>query len=116
LLFQQVILIEEAWAELFMLCAIQWSMPMESSPLLSATEHAQNAPNGKAALTLADVRILQEVTTRFRAIQVDPAEFACLKAIVLFKPGEAFEKPAVTLSQLFCFFSFVWYTLVFFHI
>ncbi|KAK2164466.1 hypothetical protein LSH36_63g07011 [Paralvinella palmiformis] len=61
-------------------------MPMESSPLLSATEHAQNAPNGKAALTLADVRILQEVTTRFRAIQVDPAEFACLKAIVLFKP------------------------------
>jgi len=35
----------------------------------------------------SDMRILQEVTTRFKALQVDPAEFACHKAIVLFKPG-----------------------------
>jgi nuclear receptor subfamily 2 group E protein 3 len=86
----QVILLEEAWSELFLLCAIQWSMPMESSPLLSTSEHAQNAPNGKATVTLTDIRILQEVFSRFRAAQVDPAEFACLKAIVLFKPGELF--------------------------
>ena len=63
-------------------------MPMESSPLLSATEHAQNAPNGKASIVLADVRVLQEVMARFKSVQVDPAEFACLKAIVLFKPGK----------------------------
>ena len=88
-LSSQVILLEEAWSELFLLCAIQWSMPMESSPLLSATEHAQNAPNGKAAsIALADIRLLQEVTSRFRSLQVDPAEFACLKAIILFKPGD----------------------------
>ena len=61
---------------------------MESSPLFSATEHAQNAPNGKASAAVADVRVLQEITTRFKAIQVDPAEFACMKAIVLFKPGK----------------------------
>ena len=60
---------------------------MESSPLLSVTEHAQNAPNGKAVTTMADVRVLQEVMARFKSVQVDPAEFACLKAIVLFKPG-----------------------------
>ena len=89
-LYLQVILLEEAWAELFLLCAIQWSMPMESSPLLSATEHAQNAPNGKAAATLADIRVLQEILSRFKAVQVDPAEFACLKAIALFKPGKCF--------------------------
>ena len=83
----QVILLEEAWAELFLLCAIQWSLPLESSPLLSASEHAQNAPNGKASAVLADVRVLQEVFARFKAAAVDPAEFACLKAIVLFKPG-----------------------------
>ena len=84
----QVILLEESWAELFMLCAIQWSMPMDTSPLLSATDHAQNAPNGKTASTLADVRTLQEVLGRFKAVHVDPAEFACLKAITLFKPGK----------------------------
>lgn len=85
----QVILLEEAWSELFLLCAIQWSMPMESSPLLSTSEHAQNAPNGKATITLTDIRILQEIFGRFRVAQVDPAEFACLKAIVLFKPGQS---------------------------
>ncbi len=87
IVFFQVILLEEAWAELFLLCAIQWSMPMDSSPLFSAPEHAQNAPNGKTATTVSDVRTLQETTSRFRNLQVDPAEFACLKAIALFKPG-----------------------------
>lgn len=86
-LIWQVILLEETWSELFLLCAIQWSMPLDSCPLLSATEHAQNAPNGKTAITLADIRILQEVVARFKAVQVDPAEFACLKAVALFKPG-----------------------------
>jgi len=38
----------------------------------------------------SDMRILQEVTTRFKVLQVDPAEFACHKAIVLFKPGLEF--------------------------
>ena len=60
---------------------------METSPLLSSPDIAQNVPNGKASLALADIRLLQEVFTRFKAIQVDPAEFACLKAIALFRPG-----------------------------
>ena len=38
-------------------------------------------------MMLTDVRTLREMMARFKAIQVDPAEFACLKAIVLFKPG-----------------------------
>ncbi|UYV80486.1 NR2E3 [Cordylochernes scorpioides] len=80
----QVILLEEAWSELFLLCAIQWCQPLEASPLFS--EHlAAGLPNGKAAVTLADCRTLQETLARFKAAAVDPAEFACLKAIVLFK-------------------------------
>ncbi|XP_015912418.1 photoreceptor-specific nuclear receptor isoform X2 [Parasteatoda tepidariorum] len=82
----QVILLEESWAELFLLCAIQWCMPMESSNLFTPTEHLNaGLPNGKAALTLADVRTLQEALARFKSVGVDPAEFACLKAIALFK-------------------------------
>ncbi|CAL1265398.1 unnamed protein product [Larinioides sclopetarius] len=65
----QVILLEEAWSELFLLCAIQWCMPLDSSPLFTPTEHLNaGLPNGKAALTLADVRTLQETLARFKSV------------------------------------------------
>ncbi|XP_025900902.1 photoreceptor-specific nuclear receptor [Nothoprocta perdicaria] len=81
----QVILLEEAWSELFLLCAIQWSMPLESCPLLAVPELAPGAP-GKLLPAPVDVRALQETLTRFKALAVDPTEFACMKAVVLFKP------------------------------
>ncbi|NWZ02918.1 NR2E3 protein, partial [Loxia curvirostra] len=81
----QVILLEEAWSELFLLCAIQWSMPLESCPLLAVPEPGP----GKLLPATLDVRALQETLGRFKALAVDPTEFACMKAVVLFKPGEA---------------------------
>lgn len=79
-----MILLEEAWSELFLLCAIQWSMPLESCPLLAVPEPAP----GKLLPAALDVRALQETLGRFKALAVDPTEFACMKAVVLFKPGE----------------------------
>jgi len=32
------------------------------------------------------VRTLHEIFCKYKAVLVDPAEFACLKAIVLFRP------------------------------
>jgi nuclear receptor subfamily 2 group E protein 3 len=84
----QVILLEEAWAELFLLNAVQWCMPLESSPLFSVSDHASGVPNGKDNQIAADIRILNDTLLRFKAVGVDPAEFACLKAIVLFRSGE----------------------------
>ncbi|RLW03795.1 hypothetical protein DV515_00006224 [Chloebia gouldiae] len=78
----QVILLEEAWSELFLLCAIQWSMPLESCPLLAVPEPT----SGKLLPATLDVRVLQETLGRFKALAVDPTEFACMKAVVLFKP------------------------------
>lgn len=80
----KVILLEEAWSELFLLCAIQWSMPLESCPLLAVPEPSP----GKLLPATMDVRALQETLGRFKALAVDPTEFACMKAVVLFKPGE----------------------------
>lgn len=82
-LMLQVILLEEAWSELFLLNAIQWCMPLDvsSSPLFNINEHAKNGNS------TGDVRILADTLMRFKAIHVDPAEFACLKAIVLFRAG-----------------------------
>ncbi|XP_038435818.1 photoreceptor-specific nuclear receptor isoform X1 [Canis lupus familiaris] len=83
----QVILLEEAWSELFLLGAIQWSLPLDSCPLLAAPEGpAAGSSQGRLALASAESRILQETISRFRALAVDPTEFACMKALVLFKP------------------------------
>uniref|UniRef100_A0A8C6UYV5 Photoreceptor-specific nuclear receptor n=1 Tax=Neogobius melanostomus TaxID=47308 RepID=A0A8C6UYV5_9GOBI len=80
----QVILLEEAWSELFLLCAIQWSLPLDSCPLLAVPELCGS--QGKGGFGALDLRLLQEAYTRFKALGVDPTEFACLKATVLFKP------------------------------
>lgn len=87
---------------------------MESSPLFAVADQvahsggsvtlsgAGSATSGSAGVTggstgsgksgghhvHSDMRLLQELTTRFKVLQVDPAEFACHKAIVLFKPGK----------------------------
>lgn len=82
--FFQVILLEEAWSELFLLNAIQWCMPLDvsASPLFNVNEHVKNGNSS------TDVRILADTLMRFKAVHVDPAEFACLKAIVLFRAGK----------------------------
>ncbi|XP_068923384.1 photoreceptor-specific nuclear receptor [Petaurus breviceps papuanus] len=81
----QVILLEEAWSELFLLCAIQWSLPLESCPLLSVPEPAPGI-QGKLMTAAIETQILQETIARFKSLTVDPTEFACMKALVLFKP------------------------------
>lgn len=86
----QVILLEESWSELFLLNAIQWCMPLDvaNCVLFSTNEHSANLVNpGLMTRTqvVQDVRVLNETLCRFKSIMVDPAEFACMKAIVLFR-------------------------------
>ncbi|EDV36585.2 uncharacterized protein Dana_GF13031 [Drosophila ananassae] len=91
----QVILLEESWSELFLLNAIQWCIPLDPTgcALFSVAEHCnnlENNANGDTCITkeelAADVRSLHEIFCKYKAVLVDPAEFACLKAIVLFRP------------------------------
>ncbi|XP_044590789.1 photoreceptor-specific nuclear receptor-like isoform X1 [Cotesia glomerata] len=96
----QVILLEEAWSELFLLNAVQWCLPLESSSLFNAAEltaltlsphnHSHSGmhlPNeDKPSQVAADIRHLHDTLQRYKNIMVDPAEFACMKAIVLFRP------------------------------
>lgn len=83
----QVILLEEGWRELFLLGASQWSMPLEIAPILSAAGmHVDNTPPETIVDVMATVRLIQETVNKFKAANVDSTEYACLKAIVLFKP------------------------------
>lgn len=99
-------MLEEAWSELFLLNAIQWCMPLDggvtgavsSCPLFSPAEHAKSHSHAAAAAA-HDVRQLADTLQRFRHVHVDPAEFACLKAIVLFRAGRQIH-PSVPLTLL----------------
>ncbi|CAL9697486.1 unnamed protein product [Knipowitschia caucasica] len=84
----QVILLEEVWSRMFLLCAVQWSLPLDSCPLFSLVSlvSLSNSSLSKSRRPSTDLRVLEETFHRFRALAVDPTEFACLKAIVLFKP------------------------------
>ncbi|XP_037949939.1 photoreceptor-specific nuclear receptor isoform X1 [Teleopsis dalmanni] len=89
----QVILLEESWSELFMLNAIQWCIPLEPKlcTLFSVSEHCSNGDNiNECGMTkeetATNIRSLYNIFCKYKAVLVDPAEFACLKAIVLFRP------------------------------
>lgn len=98
--FFQMLLLRESWSELFLICAIQFFSLVDDSPLFSVTcpyeshEEDQDESNctednsqkkSSSQTFTADLRLLRKIVSRFRALVVDPIEFACLKAIVIFK-------------------------------
>ncbi|KAL8566972.1 hypothetical protein ACOMHN_059772 [Nucella lapillus] len=82
----QVLLLEESWRELFVLGAAQFQIPIDAGPLLGAAGlTAEQSSSDKMVSVMSEVRALQDTITKFKAMQVDPTEFICLKGIVLFK-------------------------------
>lgn len=84
----QALLLEACWSELFILCMIQCSVPMDLSVLLTAAgAHAEKESSQNISCSVQDLRTLQHIVQRFQNLAIDATEFACLKATVLFKPG-----------------------------
>ncbi|CAD5113810.1 DgyrCDS2975 [Dimorphilus gyrociliatus] len=82
----QAILLEESWSDLFILSAAQWSLPIDIGTLAaSASTAADTSGTERASLIVGQLRSLQDVLSRFSSLRVDATEYACLKAIVLFK-------------------------------
>ncbi len=80
-----MILLEESWSELFLLWAIQCSTSLDNGGPLFTTalnRYQVENENGKSIY-----RLLNDVLYRFKQLKLDPIEFACLKAIVLFRFG-----------------------------
>ncbi|XP_055639107.1 photoreceptor-specific nuclear receptor isoform X2 [Toxorhynchites rutilus septentrionalis] len=101
----QVILLEESWAELFLLNAIQWCMPIDTAActLFSLNEHCSSVNNSgifKPGQLAQDLRVLNDTLCRFKSVMVDPAEFACMKAIVLFRSEARGLKDPVQIENL----------------
>ncbi|XP_059166791.1 nuclear receptor subfamily 2 group E member 1-like [Physella acuta] len=82
----QVLLLEESWRELFVLGAAQFQIPLDAGPLLAAAGvTSEHSPAEKIVSMMSEVRALQDTIAKFKALQVDPTEYICLKGIVLFK-------------------------------
>jgi len=82
----QVALLRLSWKELFILNAAQCPMPIQVAHLLAAGG-VHSAPINDRIISFMDhIRILQDQMDKLKNMHVDPAEYACLKAIVLFTP------------------------------
>lgn len=88
----------ESWSELFLICAIQFFSFVDDSPLFSVALLSQpsedirrkkdgheTSPSEQNSQTITDLDFLRSIASRFHALAVDPIEFACLKAIIMFK-------------------------------
>ncbi|KAJ4442864.1 hypothetical protein ANN_04457, partial [Periplaneta americana] len=82
----QAILLEEAWSELFVLSAAQWALPVdEVFCFVETLVRGAVAPVTRHSILEEDARRLRDTISRFVLLRVDHTEFACLKALVLFK-------------------------------
>ncbi|GAB1295068.1 Nuclear receptor subfamily 2 group E member 1 [Apodemus speciosus] len=81
-----LMLLEDAWRELFVLGIAQWSIPVDANTLLAVSGmNSDNTDSQKLNKIISEIQALQEVVARFRQLRLDATEFACLKCIVTFK-------------------------------
>lgn len=64
-------------------------MPLDVTSLLANTGLTpENVSSEKLIKIMSEMRNFQEIINKFKQAQVDATEYACLKAIVLFKTGK----------------------------
>lgn len=85
----QVALLRFSWTELFVLNAAQCPLPLQVAPLLApGSIHANHLSPDRMVNFMDNIRIFQEQIDKLRNLHLDAAEYACLKAIVLFTSGK----------------------------
>lgn len=103
----QIILLEESWRELFVLGAAQFTLPIEAGTLMTALGLSSSPFAGMAGMPcppmptspvsserqlglLGEIKAFQETVAKFKQLNVDATEYACLRAVILFKTCKLF--------------------------
>ena len=97
----QIILLEESWRELFVLGAAQFTLPIEAGTLMTALGLSTSGSSGAGGSSpfaigspvsserqlglLSEIKTFQETVAKFKQMNVDATEYACLRAVILFK-------------------------------
>ncbi|KAH6927395.1 hypothetical protein HPB50_002662 [Hyalomma asiaticum] len=91
----QVFLLEEGWREMFVLSAAQFHLPLDVAPLLAAAGISPEQSSSEHVEDLVSrIRNFQDVVAKLHEMGLDHSEYACMKAIALFKtnfPGKPSE-------------------------
>ena len=74
----QVILLEEGWRELLLLDSVFWAFSLSSG----GAPEAENCPREQ------EVKTVHEALLPLRTLKLDSSEYACLKAIILFRTSK----------------------------
>ncbi|CAF0906077.1 unnamed protein product [Brachionus calyciflorus] len=85
----QLSLLEESWRDIFILSAAQYQMSIDIGPLLAnAGLTPDQCDSDKLFKLMTEMRNLQDIIMKFKQAQIDATEYACLKAVSLFKTNE----------------------------
>ena len=84
--FDQVTLLQENWAKIFVINLVQWAMPFELAPLVA--EVVEKTSSEHLDRVLHNIGKLNEVVFKFVQLDLNRAEFSLLKALALFNPGK----------------------------
>nr|XP_061795200.1 nuclear receptor subfamily 2 group F member 6-like isoform X5 [Nerophis lumbriciformis] len=97
----QVALLRLSWSELFILNAAQSALPLHMAPLLAAAGFHSSPMSAERVVSFMDqVRVFQDQVDKLTRLQVDSAEYSCLKAIALFSPDACGLTDAVHVESL----------------
>lgn len=83
---------EESWKDLFLLSMAQWSAAgfVDIGAILASSKvipDAKSKDDDREEI-LKVVRLMNDILGRFRQLSPDLAETGCIKAIILFRPGQ----------------------------
>jgi nuclear receptor subfamily 2 group E protein 1 len=95
----QLLLLEQSWRELFVLGAAQYLLPLELSQLVSFHGALTHRNSEQAVALLHEVKLFQDTLSKFKQLHVDPHEYACLRAIVLFRSNGEMQPGFVVLKR-----------------
>lgn len=95
----QLLLLEQSWRELFVLGAAQYLLPLELSQLVSFHGALTHRDSEHAIALLHEVKLFQDTLSKFKQLHVDPHEYACLRAIVLFRSNGEMQPDFVVIKR-----------------
>lgn len=84
----QIVLLQTGWNELFVASFAYRSTGVTDTLVLSSSLHVQRSLALQMRLDFIFDRIITELVIKMREMNLDQTEIGCLRAVVLFNPGQ----------------------------
>lgn len=82
----QTLLLEQSWADMFLLSLARWNVPVEIDILIELGSKKNGGYMEVNEDVISDLLRLKGIVQKFNVMRLDSTEYSCVKAIILFKP------------------------------